>query len=420
MTINFSFEKRDLLFLSLILTLAFIIRIAMFPIPGYQVDLNTFSSWFSTAAQYGPRVFYNIVWCDYPPLNIYLFWSLGSIANSLSFFGTSQIYNLIKIVPSVIDIATSAVIFFFLRERLDFKKSIIGTSLYAFNPAIIINSAIWGQLDAIYTFLILISLIFILTSKPKLSIIFLVLGLLTKPQSIAIAPLILFLIIKQYNWKTIVTSLLAGVITLFAVIIPFEWSNPITFLSNIYFGAYEGYAYTTVNAFNLWALGGLWVQETIFLFIIGWTLFGVLVTFVLYVLQKRYSFSGNRLVIFIAFTLFLGFFVLPTRIHERYLFPAISILTLAFPFSKKIMPIYIISSLTLFINQAYVLYYLNLGAFIAQGDPIVLSISAVNVILLMYVLSLLWDEFKGNILSKEITAKNDRQEGGRKVWKLKS
>jgi Gpi18-like mannosyltransferase len=377
----------------------------MFPIPGYQVDLNTFSSWFSTAARYGPRVFYNMVWCDYPPLNIYLFWSLGSIANIFSFFGTPQIYNLIKLVPSVFDILTSAVIFFFLKKRLDFKEAIIGTSLYAFNPAIIINSSIWGQLDAIYTFFILISLIFILISKPKFSVMFLVLGLLTKPQSIAIAPLILFLIFKQYKWKTIVTSILVGVVTLFAVIIPFEWSNPVTFLSNIYFGAYEGYAYTTVNAFNLWALGGLWVQETILMFIIGWTLFGVLVAFVLFVLQKRFSFSGNRLVIFIAFTLFLGFFVLPTRIHERYLFPAISILALSFPFSKKVRPIYVISSITLFINQAYVLYYLNLGAFIAQGDPIVLSISAVNVILLMYVLSILWDERKGHRLLKEVAAK---------------
>jgi Gpi18-like mannosyltransferase len=367
----------------------------MFPIPGYEVDLNTFSSWFSTAARYGPRVFYNMVWCDYPPLNIYLFWGLGSIANTFSFFGTPQIYNLIKLFSSLFDIATSAVIFIFLRKRLDFKKALLATSLYAFNPAVIINSAIWGQLDAIYTSIILLSIIFILISKPKLSVIFLVLSLLTKPQSIAIAPLILFLIFTKYKWKTIASSLLAGVATLFIVIIPFEWSNPITFLTNIYFGAYEGYAYTTVNAFNLWALGGLWVQDTLFLFIIGWTLFGTLIAFALFVLQKRLNYSRDLLVIFIAFTLFLGFFMLPTRIHERYLFPAISILTLAIPFVKKVRPIYIISSVTLFINQAYVLYYLNLGTFISQGDPIVLIVSSINVILLMYVLSILWDELKG-------------------------
>ncbi|MCW3997991.1 MAG: hypothetical protein NWF10_05410 [Candidatus Bathyarchaeota archaeon] len=411
-TINFSFEKREIIILSVLLALAFIVRFILFPLPGYKVDLNTFSSWFNTAAQYGPRVFYNIVkWSDYPPLNIYLFWGLGSIANTFSLFGTAQISYLIKLLPSFFDIVTTGVVFIYLRNRLNFKTSLIAASLYAFNPAIIINSAIWGQLDAIYTFLLLLSLVLILASKPKLSIVFLVLSLLTKPQSIALAPLILFLIFKKYNWKTLGTSLLIGVATLFIVIIPFEWSNPLVFLSNIYLGAYQGYAYTTVNAFNLWALGGLWVRETAFLFIIGWMLFGALVVFALFVLQKRFSISGELLAIFIAFMLFFGFFMLPTRIHERYLFPALSVLTLAFPFIKKIRPIYIILSATFFMNQAYVLYYLNLDTFIAPGDPVVIVVSLINLMMLMYVLALLWDEFKGRpwLSSKSIKINSDKK-----------
>ncbi|KON31745.1 MAG: hypothetical protein AC479_08370 [miscellaneous Crenarchaeota group-6 archaeon AD8-1] len=380
----------------MLLSSAFIIRLILFPVPGYEIDLNTFSSWFNTAAQYGPRVFYNVVqWCDYPPLNIYVFWGIGSIANSFSIFGTPQMAYLIKLIPSIFDIATIIVIFVFLRNRINFKLAIIVASLYAFNPAIIINSAVWGQLDAIYTFLLLLSLTLALALKPKLSMVFLVLSLLTKPQSIAIAPLILFVIFKKTDVRTFVVSLFAGILTMFAVIIPFQWSNPFSFLSNIYFGAYQGYTYTTVNAFNLWALGGLWVRETTFLFLIGWILFGTLVVFSLYVLQKRLTNTGDLLVIFVAFLLVLGFFMLPTRIHERYLFPALGILALAYPFLKKIRPIYIILSITFFINQAYVLYHLNLGIFISKGDPVVLAVSSINLIILMYALTVLWDEFKG-------------------------
>jgi Gpi18-like mannosyltransferase len=384
----------------------------MFPIPGYKVDLDTFSSWFNTAAQYGPRVFYSVVeWSDYPPLNIYIFWGLGSIANAFSLFGTAQMSYLIKLLPSLFDIATTVVIFNFLKRRLNFKTSLIIASIYVFNPAIIINSAIWGQLDAIYTFLLLLSLVLVLDSKPKLAIVFLVLSLLTKPQSIAIAPLILFLIFRKHDWKRFGRSLLVGIATLFVAIIPFEWSNPLVFLSDIYLGAYQGYAYTTVNAFNLWALGGLWIRETAFLFIIGWILFGALVAFALFVLQKRFSISGELLAIFIAFILFLGFFMLPTRIHERYLFPALSVLTLVFPFLKKIRPIYIILSATFFINQAYVLYHLNLGTFILAGDPVVIVVSLINLMMLMYVLTLLWDEFKGRpwLSSKPIKINLDKQ-----------
>ena len=394
---------------------AFIIRFILFPIPGYQVDLNTFSSWFGTAAQYGPRIFYNVVsWCDYPPFNVYIFWGLGSIANAYSFFGTPQMFYLIKLLPSLFDIATTVIIFVYLRKQTKFSTSLLVAILYVFNPAIIINSAVWGQFDSIYTFFLLLSITLFLSSKPKLSIVFLVISLLTKPQSIAVVPLIVFLIFKKYGWKTLLTSLLWGIVTAFIVIIPFEWNNPIVFLSNIYFGALEGYAYTSVNAFNFWAFGGLWVRETTFLFATGWLLFGALVVFVLYTVHNRFHISEQMLVLFSAFTLFFGFFMLPTRIHERYLFPALSIIALSLPFLKKMRPIYIVLSLTCFINQSYVLYYLNLGTFIPAGDLVVIGVSLINLVTFIYVLMLLWDEFRGRqwlIYEPKTNSDNKLEEG---------
>lgn len=395
---------------------AFIIRLILFPIPGYEVDLNTFSSWFGTAAQYGPRIFYNVVsWCDYPPFNVYIFWGLGSIANSYSIFGTPQMFYLIKLLPSLFDIATTAVIFVYLRKQTKFSTSLLVAILYVFNPAIIINSAVWGQFDSIYTFFLLVSITLFLSSKPKLSIVFLIISLLTKPQSIAIAPLMVFLIFKKYGWKTLLTSLLAGIVTAFAVIIPFEWNNPIVFLSNIYFGALEGYAYTSVNAFNFWAFGGLWVRETTILFATGWLLFGALVGLVLYTVHKRFHISEQLLVLFSAFILFFGFFMLPTRIHERYLFPALSILALSLPFLKKMRPIYIVLSFTCFINQLYVLYYLNLGTFIPTGDLVVIGVSLINLVTFIYVLMLLWDELRGRqwLIYENKTNSNNKLEEGK-------
>jgi Gpi18-like mannosyltransferase len=241
-----------------------------------------------------------------------------------------------------------------------------------------------------------------LASKPELSAATFTLGILTKPQSVALLPLIAFLIFKKNGWRHLLTSLLAATATLFVVIIPFEWSNPITFLSNIYFGAYQGYNFTSVNAFNTWALGGLWVPDTPVFFAVGWTLFGALAAFVLYVLHKRFSASGELLVLFSAFVLFFGFFMLPTRIHERYLFPALSVLALTFLFLKKVRPLYVILTGTCLINQAYVLYWLNAYAEAGYtygpnltGDPVAITVTLINLIAFLYVLVLMWDELKG-------------------------
>ena len=391
------FGKRELTIIAALLFFSFLVRFLFFSNQGYkQIDTQDFMSWFQTAADYGPRVFYTKTWCDYPPFNIYFFWVFGLLAKNLSLFGSSFFTYVMKLPPNLFDMATAFLIFAFVRKRLTFKMALIATTLYAFNPAVVFNAAVWGQFDAIYTFFLILSLYLALNSKPKLAVVAFMLGILTKPQSIALAPLFIFLIYRKYDWKGLFISALVAVVTVFAVILPFQWSNPVTFLSNIYFGAYQGYGYTTVNAFNVWAFGGMWQPETQASFLIGWIMFAALTAFVLYFVNKRFRASNEMIVLFAAFVLFFGFFMLPTRIHERYLFPAMAVLALMIPFLKKTRPLYAVLTLTCFVNQAYVLSFLNAGQFIQAGDPVVLTVSLINSIAFVYVLMLMVMDLRGS------------------------
>jgi len=333
---------------------------------------------------------------------VYLFWGFGSLAKAFSLFGTPQIAYAVKLVPAIFDAAMGFLIFVFIRSRLNFKMAAMAVALYVFNPAVIYNSAVWGQFDAIYTFFLVLSLMLALASKPELSAVTYAVGVLTKPQAIAMLPLIAYLILRKGGWRRLATSLVAGAATVFVAILPFDWSNPVTFLAENYFFGYNEYAYTSVNAFNTWGLGGLWIPDTMVTFVLGWVLFGALATFALYLLHKRFGASGELLVFFSAFVLFFGFFMLPTRIHERYLFPAISMLTLMFLFLKKIRPLYVVLTSTLLVNISYVLYWLNAYANAGYtygpnltGDPVVLVVSLINLIAFLYVLFLMGDELKG-------------------------
>ncbi|MEM3881213.1 MAG: hypothetical protein QXD19_05660 [Candidatus Bathyarchaeia archaeon] len=365
------------------------------------MDTKDFMAWFQTAAEYGPRTFYARTWCDYSPFNIYIFWVFGLLAKSLSLYGNAAFTYVMKLPPNLFDLATVCLIFVFVRKRLDFKMALLAAGLYAFNPAVVFNAAVWGQFDAIYTFFLVLALMLALASKPELSAVAYFLGVLTKPQSIALLPLIAYLILRKHSLRRFFASLAAAAATVFAVILPFEWSNPVAFLSGIYLGAYSGYGYTSINAFNTWALGGLWVPDGGF-FIVGWILFGCFSAFTLYVLHKRFGESDELLAIFAAFMLFFGFFMLPTRIHERYLFPAISTLALMFPFLKKARLLYAVLTATLLANTAYVLYWLNVYAAVGYqygpnltGDPVAVTVSLINVVTFIYTLLLLWHELKG-------------------------
>jgi Gpi18-like mannosyltransferase len=400
--------KRETIILAVLLLVSFLVRVLLFPLQGYPIDTGDFISWFGTAAAHGIRPFYIVTWSDYPPFNVYIFWFFGYLANAVSTHGISAV-NIIKLAPNLFDLGTAVLIYVFVRKQASFKFALAAMALYAFNPAVIYNAAVWGQFDAIYTFFLILSLMLALKSKPELSAATLAIALLTKPQAIALAPLIAFLIYKKSGLKRMLFSVLAFALTIFLIILPFDWKGqPLTSLSKIYFGGFGQYSVTSVNAFNLWGLYGLWVSDANF-FILGWALFGAFTVFVLYVLHKRFNVSGDYLAIFAAFMLFFAFFMLPTRIHERYLFPAISVLALMFPFIKKARPLYVALTATLFINEAYVLYWLN--AYYPNagpnltGDPVVLAVSAINLLMLLYASILMWDELKGRGWLKTESAK---------------
>jgi Gpi18-like mannosyltransferase len=393
--INFSIAKREIVILASVLAASAIIRVLLFPMQGYPIDTNDFISWFTTAAQHGIRPFYSLAgFADYPPFNVYIFWTFGSLANVIHL----NMESMIKVVPNIFDLATAALIYFFFKKQATFKVAILSTTLYALNPAVIYNAAVWGQFDAVYTFFLALSLMLVLKSKPIPSAVVFALGLLTKPQGIAVLPLIVLLIYKKNGLKNLLFSVAAFAATVLAVVLPFESiGNPVTFLIKIYSSGYTYYDVTSVNAFNLWGLFGFWIKDG-YLFYIGWILFGVIAGFTLFAVHRRFKVSGDFLAIFAAFILFFAFFMLPTRIHERYMFPAISMLALMSPLLKKTRLLYVTLTATLFVNQAYVLYWLNASYPYAPnltGDPVAIAVSVINLLMLAYASILMWYELKG-------------------------
>jgi len=121
-------------------------------------------------------------------------------------------------------------------------------------------------------------------------------------------------------------------------------------------------------------------------FTVGWLLFGALTAFSLYHLSKGLDDEQDIRVLFTAFVLLFGFFMLPTRIHERYLFPVFSVLSLTTPFIRDTKKIYRVLSLTYLVNQAYVLSFINRGEYISSWNPLVLTVSSVNVVVFLFTL----------------------------------
>ncbi|MGD6852632.1 MAG: hypothetical protein ACQCN6_11285, partial [Candidatus Bathyarchaeia archaeon] len=62
-------------------------------------------------------------------------------------------------------------------------------------------------------------------------------------------------------------------------------------------------------------------------------------------------------------------------------------------------------------NQAYVLYYLNMNAFIPSGDLVVLAVSVINLVMFLYATVLLFEELKGKSMLKTTVSEQAKQRG---------
>jgi Gpi18-like mannosyltransferase len=358
------------------------VRLAFFQVPGYYLDLNTFSAWYNYAAEHGLSQFYiSPNWSDYPPFNAYIFWIFGKLGLAL---GTGPAPFLLKLPSNLFDLGTAALIFLFLRRRTSPGVALGVATLYAFNPATIFNVAVWGQMDSVYTFFIVGTLWALLDRRYEACGCLFALGVLAKPQTAILLPVVAFVMLKQGGWRRTLFSALAFWAVVGLVVLSFRPADPFYFLGERYAG-YFVYPYTSLNAYNFWALGGFWASDAATLGGLSLQYWGLIyyAAFLLLVLPRYYRRPDWRSTVFVSFLLFFGFFMLMTRMHERYLFPVLAMLAMAWPF-RPARWLYGGLTATYLFNVAYVMAVLNANSAIPAGHWTILTLVPANAILFGY------------------------------------
>jgi len=385
----------------IIVVVAVILRLtlALFDNLSHPSDMGTFRIWSAMLYELGFSGFYGDPrFTDYPPGYMYILGFLGTLRSffNMDLFGVA--YGVVVKTPAILADAATIVLIYKIAARhginsksddeSDAESGIAGVSslfplaaalLYAFNPAIIINSAVWGQVDSIHTLLLALSVYLISKEKMLPSVLIFTVSFMVKPQSFMLAPIFLFMFYKyvfgtsrpKFNGKNFGRLLLYGLACVGLIVVltlPFvDFGNLPAGLLELpvlrqYIDTFGTYSFVTHNAYNFYALLGLnhhvSIHETAFLGItynaIGMG-FIVLITLASLVLLWRKHDTGS--IFLVGAFLVIATFMLSARMHERYNFPALALLLLSGVTlrDKRIIWLYVGFSAAFFLNYVDVL-----------------------------------------------------------------
>ena len=392
----------------LLLMVGFLARLLAFIFIDFAFDndVHTFQSWAILLHAHGFGAFYTSGgFSDYPPVYMYILYGLGLVRSWFDWPVLSPLFNFFTFLPSMLaDLGIGYVLY---RMAKGGRLGLLIAGVWVFNPAVILISGVWGQVESVFVLMLLVSLLFLRDKKLTAAYVIFGIAIMTKPQSLFLGPVYLYsafdyLRESKFNGKSAIhlgMCIAAGIAIMVLVSLPFGLIP--TFETIV--GGMDSYNFATVNAFNIWALfGGNWVGlDTQFLGL-SYAIWGVIIVLVIIagalvaLHVDKIRFNGKFFYLIVA-ALFVLIFVFSVKMHERYLFPGLLFLLVYYMESrdKRVGFLYLAFSATYFVNCVEILRWLRGGfdlRIIESSTPIV---SAINVVLAVAFLLILVFELKG-------------------------
>jgi hypothetical protein len=365
--------------MALRLVLAFVV----FPSKGFATDMDQFASWVAAILRAGPGGFYAASGANYPPAYMYVLWLVGVVAGWIGpLLGTSTTAAtvfLLKLPPVLADGGIAILLYAAGSRWFGGRTGIVAAALYLFVPVTWYDSALWGQVDAAGALVALAAVLALADGWSATALVLAVVAALVKPQEAIALVVVLPVLVRRHLLHAgtgpeiragarlaaldrrlgglvltrgpfrLVTAVAAAAIAGLAILLPFDIARfaPSGLASVPLVGQLAGYAglfgndsgqysFLTANAFNAWALvgasplasiassGGSWTGDSLVLLggLTAFQLGTALLVCTGLAIGMGLLVRDDRTAILLAFGLAaFAFYALPTRVHERYLFP---------------------------------------------------------------------------------------------------
>lgn len=393
--LNLLFKKESLRKykeLLIIFTLLFAARFYLSTL-FFNNDIYNFLTWVVSINDKGfmglyERDFSPWAQANYPPVLNYLYFLCDKLGHFI--FGSNIPMNILASfykLPSMIAETFLAAYLFTRRQKLVALVILL-------NPAIWYNTMFWGETDGIVASVGFLSILILTNNKIILGLLLYSLALLIKQPAVIYLPVIGLYIFKKATVKSFLIGVILSVVFIWVSFLPLNNQNPLIYPITFYLQTLSLPPYQhlgSVNAFNFWYLLGFNLMSddtTYFLTINQW---GLVLAFIFVVILLVKFFKQKHIDMLQVSTVIglcnFAIFLFLTRVHERYIFPAlIFLIPLAIKNKVNFIPYSIISIIS-FIDLFWVWHFdhqLNTTIYLNELTTKLLAL--INIVCFAYLL----------------------------------
>ena len=392
-------KTKETTLIPLLILVALLLRIGLSHHGGFGGDMNLNRYWAYNATELGlvqsytQKIDPGIMLPNYPPLSMMIFSAVGHVHKSFFSHGKDlelPSFYIIKVPGILADLFVIIALFLLILPMGGKRSAFMIATVYAFHPAILHNSSIWGQTDAIFTLFMCITILCIRRERWVLTGIAYAIALMLKMQALILFPIVFIAILPYLRRWLLVT--LGGIAVAIPVFIPFANQNALDIIYNIYSGSVGYYTNLSSNAYNLWVM--LYTRDTgkastdAIFYLFTYRSFGILLwaAIIATVLNKWYfaihddirSKGKNGMLLLSAAIIAYAFFVFNAEMHERYLFPYMVLGLPLLLIGRKGIVLYCCASLLFILNLSSIVSFGSFDSWLLQDElenalPVIVS-----------------------------------------------
>ena len=307
--------KRKLLLTSLIAFLfvfGLILRVLF--LPANTIDMKVFNlKWYDYIVAHGILDAMGDEFANYTPPYLYLL-SLATLTRTFIPSLTA-----IKLIPIIFDLFNASLVYQIVKTKFGSGiETWLAAALVWLLPTVVINGSFWGQVDALYTCCLLLSLLCILNEKPIGAILAFSVSFSIKAQAVFFLPFLALLFFKQkIRWQ----YFLLIPLVYFLMMLPAALAGrSLSSLALAYVTQGGTFTQASMNAATPYFL--LPQSAYRMSLLAGIPLAGILLLiWVVYYGIKQYAISPKLIVASALLSLALTPYLLP-KMHDRYFYPA--------------------------------------------------------------------------------------------------